>query len=596
MSEAVTENSIGKVYSSELNSIIIRSEELSRIEQVKDSLSIGNLLKISNGNLDYIIAIIQNVKIVDLCDPSNCKLDILCQPIGSLADENFERGIKKIPLPNEDAFLVDNNLLKKIFEENPGFDFCAGKLAQKTEIKTMVNGDKLFSKHLAIVGSTGSEKSCVVAKILQEAIGIENKKNINKQQQKNSHIIIFDIHSEYKSAFTLNSDENFNLNLLDVDKLKLPYWLMNSEELEDLFIESNESNSHNQISQFKQAVILNKKKYNESKFDDINYDSPMYFNIREVYNYISNMNKEVIGKLQDENVPKLKNGTLVAQREHYYFDQIQDFVETSTAAATKASNGPFNGEFNRFVSRLETKLADDRLNFLLKSTKDDGTDFSSEDFEQIIKQFLGYINKSNITIIDLSGIPFEVLSITVSLISRLIFDFCFHYSKIKHETNSLNDIPTMIICEEAHNYIPKLSDAQYKASKKSIERIAKEGRKYGLSLMVVSQRPSEVSETIMAQCNNFIALRLTNSNDQNYIKNLLPDSIGSISDVLPTLKPGEALMVGDAMLMPTITQLELPKPMPKSETVDFMTEWKENWKNIEFVDVIKRWRKERNQE
>ncbi len=587
------DNSIGQVYSSELNLIIVRVEDLAKIEQVKDSLGIGSLLKIKNGNLDNIIAIIQNVKMVDVTDSQTCKLDLYCQPIGSLSDNTFERGVKKIPMPCEEAYLVDTELLKTIFEDNEEFDFVAGKLVQNPEIKAMLNGNNLFSKHIAVVGSTGSGKSCVVAKLLQEAIGIENAVNKNKAQQKNSHIIIFDIHSEYTSAFKLVEDESFSLNILDVDKLKLPYWLMNSEELEDLFIESNENNSHNQVSQFKQAVILNKKKYNGENFDDINYDSPLYFSMEEVYNYISNMNKEVIGKTaEDGNRPKLRNGTLIDNREDYYFAEIQEFVETSTATATKASNGPFNGEFNRFCSRLETKLSDDRLSFLLKSKNDISEDFTSNDFEQIIKQFIGYINKSNITVVDLSGIPFEVLSITVSLISRLIFDFCFHYSKIKHTEELLNDIPTMIVCEEGHNYIPKSNEAQYKSSKKSIERIAKEGRKYGLSLMVVSQRPSEVSETIMAQCNNFVALRLTNSNDQSYIENLLPDSVGSICDVLPILKPGEALIVGDAALMPTIVQLDMPKPRPKSETVDFLKEWKENWKEVAFNDVIQRWRKE----
>ncbi len=588
------ETEIGKVYSSEIGQIIVRSNEIKNIEDVKNKLGIGNLIKIGDGNLDnYIIAIIQNMKIVDSTDEDTCKLDIIVQPIGTLSSEKFQRGIKILPLPCEDAYHIDNELLKVIFENNNDFNFLIGHLSQNQEIKALVDGDKLFSKHIAVIGSTGSGKSCVVSKLLQEAIGFENGINKNKNNQKNSHIILFDIHSEYKNAFLLDDAEKFNLNLLDVNSLVLPYWLMNSEELEDIFIESNESNSHNQISIFKQAVIMNKKKYNSSKYHDINYDSPLYFNIHEVYNYIYNINKEVIGKtINDNNLPKLADGTLIESREDKYFDSILNFTETSTAKDTKASNGSFFGEFNRFCSRLETKLSDDRLAFLLKTRKDDNTDYKSEDFEDIMKQFIGYINKSNVTIIDLSGIPFEVLSITVSLISRLIFDFAFNYSKIKHSKNLLNDIPIMLVCEEAHNYIPNVNEAQYKSSKKSIERIAKEGRKYGLSLMVVSQRPSEVSETIMAQCNNFIALRLTNINDQNYIKNLLPDNIGSICDILPSLEPGEALIVGDSALIPSVVKFELPNPQPKSETVKFLSEWKKEWKDIEFSDIIKRWRKE----
>ena len=586
---------IGKVYSSELNLIIVRTNDLKTIETVKSSLTLGNLLRISDGNLNYTIAIIQNLKIVDDndADNQNCKIDIYCQPIGTIENDTFYRGIKNLPLPTEEAYLVDEELLKDIFENNDEYNFVAGMLAQNNNVKAMLNGNNLFSKHISVVGSTGSGKSCVVSKLLQEAIGINNATNKNKTQQKNSHVIIFDIHSEYKNAFSLSEQELFNINLLDVNSIKLPYWLMNSEELENIFIESNEANSHNQISQFKQAVILNKKKYNYSKYKDINYDSPLYFDVHEVYKYICNMNKEVISKIAtDGNLPKLSNGNLVNNREDYYFTEINDFVETSTAKDTKASSGPFNGEFNRFCSRLETKLSDDRLSFLLKAKKEDGSNYTSEDFELILKQFIGYINKSNVTIIDLSGIPFEVLSITISLISRLIFDFSFNYSKIKHEEEKLNDIPIMLVCEEAHNYIPKSNDALYKSSKKSIERIAKEGRKYGLSLMVVSQRPSEVSETIMAQCNNFIALRLTNTNDQSYVKNLLPDSIGSICDTLPTLNPGEALIVGDAALIPAIVQFELPNPQPKSETVKFLSEWQNNWKDVGFRDIIKGWRKE----
>jgi hypothetical protein len=221
----------------------------------------------------------------------------------------------------------------------------------------------------------------------------------------------------------------------------------------------------------------------------------------------------------------------------------------------------------------------------------------SDDFEEILKQFLGYLNHSNVSIIDLSGIPFEVLSITISLISRIIFDFCFHYSKLKHERQELNNVPFMIVCEEAHNYVPKNGGADYVASKKSIERIAKEGRKYGISLMVVSQRPSEVSDTIFAQCNNFVSLRLTNIADQSYIKNLLPNNTNSVADVLPTLQPGQCLVVGDATPLPAIVQMEKPMPEPQSKNVNVCDVWNEEWKKIDLDepvtinDVLKRWRK-----
>ncbi len=582
---------IGQVLESSPNSILIEISDDKIFEAHKKDFQIGKYLEIAEGNLNKVIAIIQNIK--SNATDSGLKFVIQTQPIGYIENDEFKRGSALIPSPTEPVAIVESATIDLIYNSNKDFNFPFGKLVQNKSIDFKIDANKLFGKHVALVGSTGSGKSCTVAKILQDTVGINTKKNKNTAQQKNAHIIIFDIHSEYKSAFDLHADEKFNLNILDSDTLKLPYWLMNSEELETLFIEGNENNHHNQVSQFKRAVILNKEKHNPTLRDRINYDTPVYFNIHEVYNYIWNMNHEVIGKLATENCPKLSDGRLITDLEKKeFFNSKLDFIVQSTAAATKASNGAFHGEFNRFLSRLETKLSDKRLNFILNAKKIDGNIYQTSDFGDILKQFLGYIDKSNVTIIDLSGIPFEVLSITVSLVSRLVFDFAFHYSKIKHLKNEQNDIPFMIVCEEAHNYIPKTGGAEYRASKKSIERIAKEGRKYGLSLMVVSQRPSEVSETIFSQCNNFISLRLTNVNDQSYVKALMPENSNAIADILPNLGAGECLIVGDATLLPSVVKLDMPDPQPKSQSVKFQDEWQKDWKDLSFDEIIKRWKKE----
>lgn len=582
---------IGKVLESSPNAILIEINDEKIFETHKKDFQIGKYLEIDEGNLNKVIAVIQNIK--SSASDTGLKFFIQTQPIGYIENEEFHRGSAVIPSPTEPVSVVEDSTIKLIYDSNKDFNFPFGKLVQNKTIDLKIDANKFFGKHIALVGSTGSGKSCTVAKILQDAVGIDKKKNQNSAQQKNAHIIIFDIHSEYKSAFDLHSEEKFNLNNLDAESLKLPYWLMNSEELESLFIEGNENNHHNQVSQFKRAVILNKEKHNPTLKDKVNYDTPVYFDINEVYNYIWNLNHEVIGKLVSENCPKLSDSSLITDPEKKdYFDNKLDFITQSTAAATKASNGAFYGEFNRFISRLETKLSDKRLHFILNAQKKDGTLFQTADFGDILKQFLGYLDTSNVTIIDLSGIPFEVLSITVSLISRLVFDFAFHYSKIKHAKDEQNDIPFMIVCEEAHNYIPKTGGAEYKASKKSIERIAKEGRKYGLSLMVVSQRPSEVSETIFSQCNNFISLRLTNVNDQSYVKALMPENSNAIADILPNLGSGECLIVGDATLIPSVVKLDLPDPQPKSQSVKFKDEWHKDWKDISFEEIIKRWKKE----
>ncbi len=586
-------NSVGKVLSCAPDAIIVVIDDLKVFEENKTNLQVGRFLKISQGNHDFTIATIRNIKgVISIVDGKPIwQFQVECQAIGTLIeDKTFDRGSLLLPVPTEIAYAADAATLDKMFATDGSHDFPLGQLSMNKSIALKINGDRFFSKHIAIVGSTGSGKSCTVARVLQDVVGIAEKKNSNKENQNNSHVVIFDIHDEYTAAFTLDKNELFTLNKLDIDTLQLPYWLMNSEELESLFIESNEANSHNQVSQFKNAVILNKEKHNPT-ITEVTYDTPVYFSIQEVYHFIENMNREVIGKLAGEERPKLLDGTLITERKDHYFEKIHTFVASTQTAAVKASNGPFHGEFNRFTSRLETKLSDKRLRFLLNSKKNDGTAHTTADFESLMKQFLGYLDKANVTIVDLSGVPFEVLSITVSLVSRLIFDFSFHYSKLQHAQGKLNDIPVMLVCEEAHNYVPRHDHVAYRASRKSLERIAKEGRKYGLSLMVVSQRPSEVSETIFAQCSNFISLRLTNDADQAYVRRLFPDNANAITEILPNLAPGECVVVGDAVMLPAVIKMPLPDPEPHSRSVKVHFEWKEKWRDVTFSEVIARWRK-----
>ncbi len=588
---------IGKVINSTPGNIQVLLNCIEDFERNKTQIKISKYISIEDGNDLLILTSINNISAVQsTVNTDTISYTISCTPIGcyKVTEDgiSFKQGGVNLPSPTEPAYIPDESVINAIFSSNKNFSFNVGRLSNNETVDYFVDGNKFFGKHIAVVGSTGSGKSCAVARLLQNIMKIKEGHNENVEKLKNSHVIIFDIHSEYQAAFSLDEKERFNLNCLDVEKLCLPYWLMNSQELEALFIESNEMNSHNQISQFKKAVILSKEKHNPT-MEHINYDTPVYFDIEEVYRYIKNKNNEVINKNDTQpHLPKKNDGSIIENADFVYLDEEISFSATSTAKDSKASNGPYNGEFERFVTRLETKLSDKRLKFITRPIKTDGTAFKTEDFAIILKQFLGYIEKSNVTIIDLSAIPFEVLSIVISLLSRIIFDFAFHYSKFRHESNFVNDIPFMLVCEEAHNYIPKNGGAEYYASKHSIERIAKEGRKYGLNLMVVSQRPSEVSETIFSQCNNFIVLKLTNINDQNCIKNLLPDNNASLVDVLPTLSAGECLVVGDSVPLPAIVKMEMPNPEPSSSNVNVYDEWNKDWVDITFEEIIRRWRKE----
>lgn len=586
---------IGKVITSTPGTIQVMLNGIEVFETNKSKIRISKYVVIEDGNDLKILASIQNISAVQ-SDAQTISYTLSCTPIGCYSEKengiDFRQGGVNLPSPTEPVYIPEDEIINAIFSSNDNFSFYVGKLTNNQTVKYFVDGNRFFGKHIAVVGSTGSGKSCAVARLLQNIMKINQGHNENAGSLKNSHVIIFDIHSEYQSAFALDEQEAFSLNCLDVEKLCLPYWLMNAQELESLFIESNEMNSHNQISQFKKAVILSKEKHNP-EMEYITYDTPVYFDIWEVYRYIKNKNSEVISKKEgDPHLPKREDGSLIANPDELYLADDIEFAATSQAGATKASIGPYNGEFERFITRLETKLSDKRLRFITRPEKEDETSYTTQDFAEILKQFLGYIDKCNVTIIDLSAIPFEVLSIVISLLSRVIFDFAFHYSKIRHHEGLVNDIPFMLVCEEAHNYIPKNGGAEYAASRHSIERIAKEGRKYGLNLMVVSQRPSEVSETIFSQCNNFVVLKLTNVNDQNCIKNLLPDNNASLVDVLPTLSAGECLVVGDAVPLPAVIKMDMPDPVPNSSNVNVYDEWNKDWIDIAFEDVIRRWRKE----
>lgn len=577
---------IGKVISSTSGAIVVEIENAKYFETYKTQLTIGRYLKIADGNSDFIISMIKSVRAKDnssdIKNINDAKFIIETQPIGVFSEGKFKIGVNTLPLPLEDVMTVEKDLLDMVFAKNSTFNFNMGHLLQNKDVKLFVNGNSFFGKHIGVVGSTGSGKSCAVAKILQTALSIENEKNLNADNQTNSHIIIFDIHSEYKRAFALAGDQNFNLNYLNASTMELPYWLMNSEELEDLFVEGGDRSFHNQISIFKEAIILNKEMHNPG-LSYVDYDTPVYFSLKEIAKFIDNHDKAT----KDANTYALAiEGVEKPDKSTMFGD-----VKFKPKVSGKINSGPFAGELTRFSSRFQTIINDKRLKFITEPNKQTGEPIKTEDFVDVLKQLIGYSNRSNVTIIDLSGVPFEVLSITVSLISRIIFDFCFHYSKIKHENNKDNDNPILVVFEEAHNYIPKNNEASYKAAKRSVERIAKEGRKYGLSSMVVSQRPSEVSETIFSQCNNFVALRLTNPNDQNYIKNLLPENIEGLGDILPTLGKGQCLIVGDSLPMATLVQLDLPSPRPASDDVAVLDKWHRNWLDIAFADVIAKWQK-----
>jgi energy-coupling factor transporter ATP-binding protein EcfA2 len=521
-------------------------------------LQVGSYLKVSDNENAVLMAIIENFSIV-VNEAKKRDYVIEAFPLGMIKDGKFIRGGDSLAIPPKKVEPATEEEIKKIYEQSidPNEKFTFSTLSSNPNIRISVNGNKFFNKHIAIVGSTGSGKSCTLATIIQSAVSERN----GDFSLNNSHVIIFDIHGEYKSAFP-------DGNLIDIKNLVLPYWLLNSEELEEFFLDT-EANDHNQKFVFKEAIVSDRKKnfkgtdFNKMK---IHYDSPLYFDINYVLEYAKSKNSEMVDS-----------------------GEVYAASNKEKAGQAKLINGSLHGRLTNFINRLENKINDNRLDFLLSKRSKDIT------FEETLNQLIGYQNgkKANVTVIDLSGVPFEVLSITVSLISRLVFEYGYFYKRIRNAKDSNekinNDIPILLVYEEAHKYVPNSDLVKFRSSKNSIERIAKEGRKYGVTLLLASQRPSEISETIFSQCNNFIAMRLTNPIDQSYVKKLLPDTLGTLIDTMPSLKQGEALLVGESIILPSIVQIDRCKSEPSSNDIPYWELWKEEWKDLDVEQIKNEW-------
>ena len=257
--------------------------------------------------------------------------------------------------------------------------------------------------------------------------------------------------------------------------------------------------------------------------------------------------------------------------------------------ATKAGKaGDFNGKLSRFIQRLEAKKQDKRLGFLFQISEDElDINWMNKLFERLMLGSLSNLKKAGVKIIDFSEVPSDVLPLVIGLVARMVFS-------VQQWSLRDNQHPIALLCDEAHLYIPERTnqDAATELGLKSFERIAKEGRKYGVSLTVISQRPAEVNRTVLSQCNNFISLRLSNAEDQAVIKRLLPDNLSGLTEVLPILDVGEALVVGDSSLLPTRIIIDEPKIKPESATVQFWKEWSNESSNQDIGNAVNGLRKQ----
>ncbi|MFA5935067.1 MAG: DUF87 domain-containing protein [Candidatus Paceibacterota bacterium] len=438
----------------------------------------------------------------------------------------FQRGISTYPLPGQGIRLATVEELKVIYAKPNTPTVKVGSVAQVKGLPAYLLMDELLGKHFAILGTTGSGKSCTVALVFQSIL----------KECPYAHIVLLDPHNEYPRAFPDQSES------IDPTKLQLPHWLLNFEESLSVFIGMTEHEATRQNNILKDA-ILNAKKIFPSQvldLDKITIDSAVPYKISDVVNHITEAKNKLTESKQDSHL--------------------------------------------KILNKIETLKSDKRFSFLLRPD-----DEIKDNLHEIISDILRIPGKGKpISIIDLSGIPSDVVDVVVSVLCRLIFDFALWNEK-RIQT------PLFLVCEEAHRYVPKKDEAAFQPTKQALSRIAKEGRKYGVGLCLVTQRASELSETILSQCNTIIALRMTNQQDQDFVRRALPDNVSSLVNTLPALQNREALVVGEGTIVPLrvfFDEIEESK-RPKSSNVAFAAPWKvEITDNLLVKETIKNWREQ----
>ena len=404
-------------------------------------------------------------------------------------------------------------------------------VADRTAL-AIASGDRLFQRHAAILGNTGSGKSYAVALLLERAAKLRHP-----------NIIVFDLHGEYGPlADSANGGYAARYKVAGPGDLDgsadeivfLPFWVLNRDELLSMLLDRSDQNAPNQASRFSFHV----RKLKQATVDQAFAAAAKTFTVNSPIPFVL---RDLVSRLKADDTRK------------------------GTGANNKEVKGEWEGKLTRFLSQLEAKISDRRYGFMFEPPE--GTQKYDWLHKFAIRFFSG-VKGDGIKIIDFSEVPSDVLPVVTGVFARLLYDIQFWMEPASRR-------PVSIFCDEAHLYLPTREDADAveKQALWNFERIAKEGRKYGFGLVVISQRPSDVSRTILSQCNNFLALRLTNETDQAVIKRLVPDNLAQIVDALPLLDVGEALMLGDAMLLPTRVRLEAPKVRPSSATRDFWQEW-----------------------
>ena len=438
-------------------------------------------------------------------------------------DFDFKRGVATYPLPGQGIFVCSVAELAEIYHRPDKPSIQVGYLSQASSLPVYLMADELLGKHFAILGTTGSGKSCSVTVLLRAILDVAPQ----------AHLILLDPHNEYRRAFRDEAE------VIDPTSLCLPHWVLNLEESIELFVGRTEQAATSQANILKEGILAARRSCGMSGIasERITVDTP---------------------------VP-------------YKLGQLVDHIESSKPSQTSKQESHL-----KIIGKVKSLIEDRRFSFLARPDE-----CVADDLSKIVGQYLRIpVSTRPLSIIDLSGVPSDVVDVVVSVLCRMIFDFAVWSARPVR-------VPVVLVCEEAHRYAPRADEAVFEPAKQALSRIAKEGRKYGVGLGLISQRPSELAESIVSQCNTLIALRMSNEQDQNFVRRALPDAARSLVDVLPTLRTQEAVVVGEGTVVPVrlrFNDLEEEK-RPQSSDVSFSQCWSTGREGEEYVQgVVQRWR------
>lgn len=498
---------------------------------------------------------------------------------GEAVGGQFERGVGQYPTIGDEVHLVTSDDLAVIY--GPGITddaITVGRIADSAGIPARLLCSALVSRHCCVVGSTGAGKSNLVAVLLEVLSG---------QQFPSARILVIDPHGEHKSTVGDRAHviQTGMRKRPGVDNLRVPYWALPLEDLLRLTMGDLQPHVVEQIRDRVREMKLIAAQHLDSPppVEAITADSPLPFSIRQLWFELADDEKATYSDSNDQ-TDETKNTPLDA-------GDAANLRPPQYPPPTSYNTAPYPSRKRRSIGRqldlLRTRLLDSRYAFMFDPTDPHAPDLNGEveeDLDSVLASWIG--RESPVTVLDVSGLPAEVLRPVVGSMIQLVYDALFWAAELDVGGRSQ---PLLIVVDEAHRFLP---EGESSVAYNAFARIAKEGRKYGVGLVIVSQRPSDVDQTVLSQCGTVLALRLTNSRDRNSVAAALPDDLGGLVDLLPSLRTGEMLAIGDAVPVPSRVRVRRAIHKPIGDDPPLPKAWlsPERPDAAQYADAVRNWR------